>query len=116
MECMLDMLAILDKSSTNLYWSVLSTLASQAEYFRAVGRDAAQQRCKQLADFAWDTLLPAELTDTRRHLDGTSALMFYKDFGPFAPPPAGRLPGRISHTRPPPARLPARLLAARSDA
>ena len=41
-----------------LYWSIVTALASQAEYFRAVGREAAQARCKQLADFAWATLLP----------------------------------------------------------
>ena len=52
--------SLFDESSEKLYWSVLSALASQAEYFRAVGREAAQQRCKQLAQFAWDTLLPEE--------------------------------------------------------
>ena len=41
-----------------LYWSVLSNLAAQAEYFRAVGREAAQARCSELADYAWATLLP----------------------------------------------------------
>ena len=50
----------LDESNSKLYWSVLGTLASQAEYSRAVGREAAQKRCKELTEFAWATLLPSD--------------------------------------------------------
>ena len=42
-----------------LYWSILSSLVSEAAYFRAVGRETAQERCGQLASFAWEALLPS---------------------------------------------------------
>ena len=43
--------------SAQRWFSILAKLASKAEYFRAVGREAAQARCKQLCDFSWETLL-----------------------------------------------------------
>ena len=52
-----------DSAHAKLYWSVLSSLSSQPEYFRAVGREEAQRRCKELADFAWSALLPANDSD-----------------------------------------------------
>ena len=54
-------LNIFDDSNAKLFWSMLSTLASQAEYFRAVGREDAQERCTELANFAWKALLPLSL-------------------------------------------------------
>ena len=42
-----------------LYWSILTSLSSEASYFRDVGRDLAQKRCRELADFAWMVLLPS---------------------------------------------------------
>ena len=47
-----------------LYWSILSSLASEAAYFRAVGRETAQERCGQLASFAWEALLPGAADDS----------------------------------------------------
>jgi hypothetical protein len=41
-----------------LYWSIMSTLAKTSEYFRAIGREAAQSLCSRLTSLAWESLLP----------------------------------------------------------
>lgn len=46
--------------AAKLYWSILGMLSSTDEYFRGVGREAAQSLCARLAATAWETILPAK--------------------------------------------------------